>query len=64
MSIADVHRVSTTKVCPVNYIHQSIDDDYKRIDLNTWDVVSLRRPYMRKGLLFSASQSLLRKEDK
>ncbi|KAI3904836.1 hypothetical protein MKW92_041063 [Papaver armeniacum] len=63
MSIADVRRVSTTKVRPASYIHQPTDDDYKRIDLNPWDIVSLRLPYMQRGLVFTESQSLPRKED-
>ncbi|KAI3943027.1 hypothetical protein MKW92_007653 [Papaver armeniacum] len=63
MSIADVRRVSTTKVRPASYIHQSTDDDYKRIDLNPWDIVTLRLPYMQRGLVFTESQSLPRKED-
>ncbi|KAI3907171.1 hypothetical protein MKW92_010400 [Papaver armeniacum] len=56
MSIVDVRRVCTTKVRPVSYIHQSTNDDYKRIDLNTWDIVSWRLPYMQRDLLFSESQ--------
>ncbi|RZC48750.1 hypothetical protein C5167_017180 [Papaver somniferum] len=63
MSIADVHRFSTIKVWTVSYIHQSIDDDYKRIDLNTWDIVSLRRPYMKKGLLSNVRLGIEKPQD-
>ncbi|KAI3912650.1 hypothetical protein MKX01_021396 [Papaver californicum] len=56
MSVAEVRHVCITKVPPASYIHQ-FTNDYKRIDLNPWDIVSLRLPYMQRGLLFAKSQS-------
>ncbi|KAI3959354.1 hypothetical protein MKW98_018944 [Papaver atlanticum] len=57
MNVAVVRHVTTTKVQPASYIHKSTDN-YKRIDLNPWDIV-----YMQKGLLFAKSQSFPRRED-
>ncbi|KAI3907693.1 hypothetical protein MKW98_016337 [Papaver atlanticum] len=57
MSVAEVRRVSTTKVQPASY---SCDHNYKRIDLNPWDIVYLKQVYLQKGLLFAkSSQSSL-----
>ncbi|KAI3927703.1 hypothetical protein MKW92_004831 [Papaver armeniacum] len=62
MNVAVVRHVSTTKVQPASYIHKSTDN-YKRIDLNPWDIVFLRQVYMQKGLLFAKSRSFPRRED-
>ncbi|KAI3849270.1 hypothetical protein MKX03_001669 [Papaver bracteatum] len=52
MSVAEVRRVSTTKVQSASYIRRSTDS-YKRIDLNPWDTVYMRKVYMQRGLIFS-----------
>ncbi|KAI3933726.1 hypothetical protein MKW92_028741 [Papaver armeniacum] len=62
MNVVVVRHVSTTKVRPASYIHKSTDN-YKRIDLNPWDIVYLRQVYMQKGLLFAKSRSFPRRED-
>ncbi|KAI3905326.1 hypothetical protein MKX01_040017 [Papaver californicum] len=62
MSVTEVRHVCTTKVRPANYVHQ-FTGDYKRIDLNPWDIVNLRFPYMQRGLLFAKSQPSPKKED-
>ncbi|RZC90124.1 hypothetical protein C5167_044754 [Papaver somniferum] len=63
MSVAEVHRISTTKVQPASYIHKLTDHNYKRIDLNPWDLVYLRQIYMQRGFVFTRSQSRPMQED-
>ncbi|KAI3830599.1 hypothetical protein MKX03_016431 [Papaver bracteatum] len=63
MSVAEVRRVSITKVQPASYIHKLTDHNDKRIDLNPWDLVYLRQIYMQRGFLFTNSQSLPRQKD-
>ncbi|KAI3904838.1 hypothetical protein MKW92_041065 [Papaver armeniacum] len=62
MSIAEVRHVSTTEVRPSSCVHQ-FTNDYKRIDLNPWDIVNLRFPYMQRGFLFAKSDSSPKRED-
>ncbi|RZC76153.1 hypothetical protein C5167_000265 [Papaver somniferum] len=62
MSVSEVRRVSTTKVRPASYIHKSTDN-FKRIDLNPWDILFLRQVYSQRGLLFAKSQSFPGRKD-
>ncbi|KAI3845394.1 hypothetical protein MKW98_029045 [Papaver atlanticum] len=62
MSVSEVRRVSTTKVRPASYIHKSTDN-FKRIDLNPWDILFLRQVYLQRGLLFAKSQSFPGRKD-
>ncbi|RZC90127.1 hypothetical protein C5167_044757 [Papaver somniferum] len=63
MIVVQVRHVCTTEVRPASYIHQSTND-HKRIDLNPWDIVNLRFPYMQRGFLFDKSQSSPKQADK
>ncbi|KAI3994931.1 hypothetical protein MKX01_041340 [Papaver californicum] len=62
MSVAEVRRVSVTKVRPASYIDKSTENN-KRIDLNPWDIEFLQLVYMQRGFLFPKSQSLPMRED-
>ncbi|KAI3943028.1 hypothetical protein MKW92_007654 [Papaver armeniacum] len=63
-TVAEVRRVSTTKVQPASYMINNLSDhNHKRIDLNPWDLVYLRQIYMQRGFLFTKSQSFSSKED-
>ncbi|RZC49554.1 hypothetical protein C5167_017976 [Papaver somniferum] len=53
VAVAEVRRVSKTKVQPASYVQRSSTDSYKRIDLNPWDTVYMRQVYMQRGLIFS-----------